>query len=168
MSIKWFIPSSLRTIFIILADYSYRLGKSQLLRWLRSLCLASSRGCPAKFKVGQPGEGRVLDLDTCIWSFRTEFVYPGCWHLDNGAGYQLDHWLSIRLLKPPPYFFVILGYLKVLDIWHPLDSIQPSTQGFYLNHVLPPRPSKSYSVDGTASYMMAHLATPMFSLLLPT
>ena len=23
-------------------------------------------------------------------------------------------------------FFVILGYLKMLDIWHALDSIQPS------------------------------------------
>ena len=134
MSIKWFIPSSLRTIFIILADYSYRLGKSQLLRWLRSLCLASSRGCPAKFKVGQPGEGRVLDLDTCIWSFRTEFVYhPGCWHLDNGAGDQLDHWLSIRLLKP--FFDNVLH----AHVWLPcvlplavhLDSGHlPDTQGY--------------------------------------
>ena len=27
------------------------------------------------------------------------------------------------------------------------------TQGFYLNHVLPPRPSKSFRVDGTAGFL---------------
>ena len=32
------------------------------------------------------------------------------------------------------------------------------TQGFYLNHVLPPRPSKSYRVDGTAGYIVAQPA----------
>ena len=32
------------------------------------------------------------------------------------------------------------------------------TQGFYLNHVLPPIPSKSYRVDGTADYMVAQPA----------
>ena len=43
-----------------------------------------------------------------------------------------------------------------------------STQGFYLNQLLPPRPSKRYRVDGTASYIVAQLATPMFSLSLST
>ena len=32
------------------------------------------------------------------------------------------------------------------------------TQGFYRNHVLPPRPSKSYGVDGTAGYIVAQPA----------
>ena len=37
------------------------------------------------------------------------------------------------------------------------------TQGFYQNHVLPPRPSKSYRVDVTVSYIVSQLATPIFS-----
>ena len=40
------------------------------------------------------------------------------------------------------------------------------TQGFFLNHVLPPRPSKSYSVDVTVSYVVSQPATPIFSLSL--
>ena len=39
------------------------------------------------------------------------------------------------------------------------------TQSFYLNHLLPLRPSKSLRVDGTASYILAQLATSMFSFL---
>ena len=42
------------------------------------------------------------------------------------------------------------------------------TQGFYLNHLLPLRHYKSFGVDGTSSYILAQLATSMFSFLLST
>ena len=58
----------------------------------------------------------------------------------------------------------VIGWMAQLAT--PMFSISLSTwtwdtlltpggsQGFYRDHVLPPRPSKSYRVDGTAGYMV--------------
>ena len=51
--------------------------------------------------------------------------------------------------------------------WNTFPTLR-GNWAFYLNHVLPPRPSKSYRVDGAASDIVAQPATPMFSLSLST
>ena len=50
-----------------------------------------------------------------------------------------------------PVFFPLMSTLT----WDTFLTLR-GTQGFYLNHLLPPRPFKSYRVDGTAGYMVAH------------
>ena len=60
-----------------------------------------------------------------------------------------------------PVFYLLLSTWT----WDTFLTLR-GTQGFYLNHVIPPRPSKSYRVDVTVSYIVSQLATPIFSLLL--
>ena len=60
-----------------------------------------------------------------------------------------------------PMFYLLLSTWT----WDTFLTLR-GTQGFYLNHVIPPRPSKSYRVDVTVSYIVSQLATPIFSLLL--
>ena len=60
-----------------------------------------------------------------------------------------------------PVFYLLLSTWT----WDTFLTLR-GTQGFYLNHVIPPRPSKRYRVDVTVSYIVSHLATPIFSLLL--
>ena len=60
-----------------------------------------------------------------------------------------------------PVFYLLLSTWT----WDTFLTLR-GTRGFYLNHVIPPRPSKSYRVDVTVSYIVSQLATPIFSLLL--
>ena len=60
-----------------------------------------------------------------------------------------------------PVFYLLLSTWT----WDTFLTLR-GNQGFYLNHVIPPRPSKSYRVDVTVSYIVSQLATPIFSLLL--
>ena len=50
----------------------------------------------------------VLDCSTMFLSTRetwTEFVYPGCWHFDNGAASKIDDVLTCPSARCPPGFF---------------------------------------------------------------
>ena len=51
------------------------------------------------------------------------------------------------------FSFNMLDYPSALSTWtwNPFPTLR-GNWAFYLNHVLPPRPSKSYRVDGTAGY----------------
>ena len=51
--------------------------------------------------------------------------------------------------------------------WDTFQTLRGSWD-FYLNRILPQRPSKRYRVDGTASFIVAQLATSLFSLSLST
>ena len=81
----------------------------------------------------------------------------GLWiGLDNNVLAEDGGLLQVSSYCPPDHSETFLLY-ELLFI-----------QGFYLNHVLPPKPSKSYRVISTASYIVAQLATLMFSLSLST
>ena len=73
------------------------------------------------------------------------------------------HFHSVSLNVPFIMFFLntvnypVFSPLMSTWTWDTLLTLR-GTQGFYLNHVLPPRLSKSYRVDGTAGYMVAQLA----------
>ena len=70
--------------------------------------------------------------------------------------------LSLNMLDYPMSFHSLSNWT-----WNNFPTLR-SNLVFYLNPVLPPRPSKSHWVDGTASCIVAQLATPMFSLSLST
>ena len=69
---------------------------------------------------------------------------------------------SLNMLDYPMSFLSLFTWT-----WNNFPTLR-SNFAFYLNPVLPPGPSKSYWVDGTASYIVAQPATPMFSLSLST
>ena len=96
------------------------------------------------------------------------------WHtfltLKGTQGFYLNHVQPPRLSKSYRVDGTAGFILAQPATWQttlcPSSSCPPGlgltlrgTQGFYLNHVLPPRPPKSYRVDGTAGYIVAQPAT---------
>ena len=67
---------------------------------------------------------------------------------------------SLNMLDYPMLFLSLSTWT-----WNNFPTLR-SNLAFYLNPVLPPRPSKSYWVVGTASCIVVQPATPMFSLSL--
>ena len=84
------------------------------------------------------------------WAFYLNHVLPP----RPFKSYRVDGTASYIVAQPAAPMISLLLSIWTLDTFLTLRG----TQGFYRNHVLPPRPSKSYRVDGTAGYMMAQPA----------
>ena len=80
------------------------------------------------------------------------FLCPS-WHFENCASIEIDDVLAED--GGLPHVLALAVHLNFLDTFLTLWG----SQGFYLNHILPPRPFKSYRVVGTAGYIVAQPAT---------
>ena len=108
----------------------------------------------------------MFSLLLSTWTWDTFLTLRGT------QGFYLNHVLPLRLSRSYRHSQLYSGTASyiVAQPATPIFSLSLSnwtwdtfltlrgTQGFYLNHVLPPRPSKSYRVDGTAGYMVAQPA----------